>query len=153
LFVFVLYITLISDKTFTPYAKKKFRKETLRKMMIGAKIFFWIITISFFIKLVVPLLGDTITLAQQGASWSNIPHIEGKVAVHKGPARFCGSLMKSIQFTDSDDFYHLWMSFTLVRNGKYYEIYYLPRSHIVLKIKPLSEDGKIAKGKSGAKGF
>jgi hypothetical protein len=138
LFAFGVYLTSISDKTFKPYAKKKFSPKILKKMKIGARIFFLVLTIAFFITFVIPLLSDTITLTSQGVSWGNISHIEGKVSTcHPTPIVRC--LLQSFLFKDSGDCYHLWISSTPVYNEKHYEIHYLPHSHIVLSIQLLPD--------------
>jgi len=139
LIVFMLIVGIfLSKSTFTDWAKKHYSEVAMKRMNIAVKIFSILIVILLITVLAIPITRDSVSLIRRGVSWDNVGYRTGTIRVcHRFAIIWC--LSQGFEFVKESDNYSLFISSTLVREGKNYEIYYLPRSRVVLKIKRLPD--------------
>ncbi len=117
----------------------KVSERTIRRTKIFCKIGGSILFAVLLFYGTIPVFRDTAALVSGGCSWDNAGHIEGKVR-HSSQMPVFWPLHQSFAFEGKDQRYHVMINTTLVREGRNYEIYYLPRSRMTLKIKRLADD-------------
>jgi hypothetical protein len=133
----LLYCVLFTEKTFLKGAKKKLGERKYKFLFYFAKLFFAIILIGFTAYIVFPLSTDTFILFRKGVSWSNVENIRVNVSTcHRFPILWF--LHQSVYVKKQGD-YILLFDFTLIRDRKNYEFYYLKQSKYILYAKRLPD--------------
>jgi hypothetical protein len=110
--------------------------RNIRLTKIFCKIGGSLLFVALLFYVTIPVFRDTAALASGGCSWDNAGHVEGKVR-HSSRFPVVWPLHQSFAFEGKDQRYHVMFNTTLVREGRNYEVYYLPRSRMTLKIEGL----------------